>query len=286
MPELPEVETIRRELARRLTGKVFGSIEVRVPKMANVPARRLQRALLGRRVLRVRRRAKMLVLDVSDGRFLVWHLKMTGQLVYVPPRGRTVSGGHPIPNLGVLPNKFTHVILRFRDGSTLYFNDQRKFGWIKLVDADGLHRLTATLGLEPLASGFAPETFFRLLRRYPRRKIKSVLMDAAVVVGVGNIYADESCYCAGVRPTRRVRSLHPEELQRLYRCVPAVLKQAIRHGGTTRDTYRRINGQAGGMLPYLKVYGRTGKPCRRCGTTIVRTVIGQRAAHSCPKCQR
>ena len=236
MPELPEVETIRRELARRLTGKVLRSVEVRVSKMANVPAARLSQLLAGRRIHRVNRRAKMLVLDLGDGHFLVFHLKMTGQLVYAPPRGTTVSGGHPIPNLGVLPNKFTHVIFRFRDGGTLYFNDQRKFGWVKLVEVDGLHRLTAALGLEPLALGFVPESFFRMVRRFPNRPIKQVLMDAAVVVGVGNIYADESCFCAGIRPMRRVKTIRAEKLQRLYRCIPRVLRLAIRKGGTTSDT--------------------------------------------------
>lgn len=286
MPELPEVETIRRELVRRVGGSVFASAEVRVPKMANLPAVAFSRALRGRRVEAVSRRAKMLVLRLSGHRFLVFHLKMTGQLVYAPPHGRTVSGGHPIPNLGVLPNKFTHVIFRFRGGGTLYFNDQRKFGWVRLLDLDRLHRLTAHLGAEPLSAAFSAQYLRRVARRYPNRAIKSVLMDNALLVGVGNIYADESCYRAGIRPTRRVRRIADAQLTKLHRCVPRVLRLAIRQKGTTHDTYRRVNGRSGGMLGYLRVYGRTGLPCKRCRTPIVRTVVGQRGTHYCPRCQR
>ena len=286
MPELPEVETIRRELSRRVGGSVFVWPVVHVPKMVNLPVAAFSRALRGRQVEAVMRRAKMLVLRLSGQRFLVFHLKMTGQLVYAPPHGRTVSGGHPIPNLGVLPNKFTHVIFRFRDGGTLYFNDQRKFGWVRFVDVDGLHRLTAHLGAEPLSAAFTWPYFRRVARRYPNRAIKSVLMDNALLVGVGNIYADESCFRAGIRPTRRVRRISDTELATLYRCIPRVLRLAIRLKGTTHDTYRRVNGRSGGMLEYLFVYGRKGQPCKRCHTPIVRTVVGQRGTHYCPQCQR
>lgn len=286
MPELPEVETIRRELARRVGGSVLASAEVRMPKMANLPAVAFSRALCGRRVEAVARRAKMLVLRLSGHRFLVFHLKMTGQLVYVPPHGQTVSGGHPIPNLGVLPNKFTHVIFRFRNGGTLYFNDQRKFGWVRLVDFDGLHRLTAHLGAEPLSAAFTAQNFRRVARRYPNRAIKSVLMDNTLLVGVGNIYADESCFCARLKPTRRVRMITTAQLAVLHRCILRVLKLALRHKGTTQDTYRRINGQSGYHASFLNVYGRAGKPCKRCGSTIVKTVVGQRGTHYCPRCQR
>lgn len=286
MPELPEVETIRRELSSRVVGSVFTSAQVRVPKMANLSSAALSRALRGRRVEAVQRRGKMLVLRLSQHRYVVIHLKMTGQLVYVPPHGRTVSGGHPIPNIGVLPNKFTHVTFCFRAGGTLYFNDQRKFGWVRLVDLDGLHRLTAHLGAEPLSAAFTSDYFTRMAGRYPNRAVKSVLMDSKLLVGVGNIYADESCFCAGIRPTRRVRRIRAPELAKLYRCVPQVLRLAIRQKGTTSDTYRRVNGRSGGMLGYLQVYGRAGLPCKRCGKAIVRTVVGQRGTHYCPHCQR
>ncbi len=286
MPELPEVETIRRELSRRIMGSIFASAQVRVPKMTNLTPVAFSRALCGRQVDAVNRRAKMLVLRLSGHQHLVFHLKMTGQLVYAPPHGRTVSGGHPIPNLGVLPNKFTHVIFRFRDGGTLYFNDQRKFGWARLVDIDGLHRLTAHLGLEPLTAAFTWSAFLRAVRRFPNRTIKQALMDSELVAGIGNIYADESCFCAGLRPARRVRTILESQLRTLYRRIPRVLKLAIAKRGTTSDTYRRINGQSGGMLSYLKVYGRAGEPCKRCRTPIVKTVVGQRGTHYCPRCQR
>ncbi|TSC77124.1 MAG: formamidopyrimidine-DNA glycosidase [Parcubacteria group bacterium Gr01-1014_31] len=286
MPELPEVETIRRELQRRLLVQTLRAVEVRVPKMAHPSAAALRRELAGKKILAVKRRAKMLVCELPGQRYLVFHLKMTGQLVFVPRSGRTVSGGHPIPNLGVLPNIFTHVIFRFRSGGTLYFNDQRKFGWVKLVDADGLHELTAHLGMEPLSGAYTWEAFARAAHRYPNRTIKQVLMDAERIAGVGNIYADESCFCARLRPTRRVRTIRENDLRILYRCIPRVLQLALRHKGTTRDTYRRVNGQSGYMAPFLNVYGRKGKPCRRCKTPIVKTVVGQRGTHYCPCCQK
>jgi len=286
MPELPEVETIRRELQRRISGHTIRLVEVRVPKMVNYPPAVFSRRLRGRQVRGVLRRAKMLVLPLSGQRWLVFHLKMTGQLVYAPASGRTVSGGHPIPNLGVLPNIFTHVIFRFRDGGTLYFNDQRKFGWVKLMDADGLKKLFFSLGIEPLSKDFTWQNFYALVRRYPNRKIKQIITDGELMVGVGNIYADESCFCAGIRPMRRGKTINQLTLKKLHQCIPRVLKLAVSKKGTTSDTYRRPNGQGGDMLAYLKVYGRKGKPCKRCGTPIMKTIVGQRGTHYCPHCQR
>ncbi|MDD5109872.1 MAG: DNA-formamidopyrimidine glycosylase [Patescibacteria group bacterium] len=286
MPELPEVETIRREITRRIVGKFFASVEIRVPKMVSPPVARFASLIRGKKILAIGRHAKMLTLSLSGKKFLVFHLKMTGQLVFVPQYGKTVSGGHPIPNVGVLPNKFSHVIFHFRDGSTLYFNDQRKFGWVKLVDDGGLEKMFAPLGVEPLSKDFSWEKFSALVHRYPNRMIKQVITDNALMVGVGNIYADESCFCARVRPTRRARSLRLADVKKLYRCIPRVLKFAIGKKGTTSDAYRRPDGRDGNMLAYLKVYGRKGKPCRRCKTPIVKTVVGQRGTHYCPRCQR
>lgn len=286
MPELPEVETIRRELARLVVGTTFARVEVRLPKMVNLPPETFARRLRGVTVQAVKRRAKMLVLELTGGHFLVFHLKMTGQLVYAPPTGPTVSGGHPIKNLGVLPNKLTHVIFRFRRGGTLYFNDQRKFGWVKLEDADGLHQIVATLGLEPLSPAFVWDSFRRVLRRYSERPVKSALLDAHLIVGVGNIYADESLFCAGIRPRRRIKTLRNDQFRRLYHCIPRVLRLAIAKKGTTSDSYRRPDGRRGRMLDYLKVYGRAGLPCQRCGTPIAKTTVGQRGTHYCRQCQR
>ena len=286
MPELPEVETIRRELPRRIIGGVISVVEVRIPKMVNLSVSAFSRQLRNKKILAVGRRAKMLVLSLSSNRFLVFHLKMTGQLVFVPHQGKTVSGGHPIPNIGVLPNKFSHVIFHFRNGGTLYFNDQRKFGWVKLLDADGLQKLFFPLGIEPLSKDFTWQKFYMLVRRYPNRMIKQIITDGELMVGVGNIYADESCFCAGIRPMRRGKNISLPALKKLYRCIPSVLKFAISKKGTTSDAYRRPDGRDGNMLAYLKVYGRKGKPCRRCKPPIAKTVVGNRGTHYCPQCQR
>lgn len=154
MPELPEVETIRRELNQKIKGKTIKDIEVKVPKMVNLPVAEFTSQVKGTRVKQVLRRAKLIILDLYGKYFLLIHLKMTGQLVFVPKSGKTVSGGHPIKNLGALPNKFSHIIFTFADGSKLFFNDIRKFGWIKLVEDSIYLSVRNEFGIEPLALEF------------------------------------------------------------------------------------------------------------------------------------
>lgn len=287
MPELPEVETIRRELSQKIKGKTIKEVEVKVSKMVNLPVAEFVKKVKKTKIKNIFRRAKVLIIDLYGPYFLLIHLKLTGQLVFVPKKGQIVSGGHPIKNLGQLPNKFSHIIFTFTDGSKLFFNDIRKFGWIKLVE-DSIYLLVRNeFGLEPLAKDFDYERFKAALTHFSNRKVKQVLMDQALIAGIGNIYADESCFCAGIKPTRIVKTLKEEEMRKLHRCIPSVLKFAISKKGTSADNYVRTDGSQGGMVPYLKVYGRGGQKCKRKGCTgiIKKIKLNGRGTHFCPKCQ-
>ncbi len=289
MPELPEVETIRRDLARLMPGAKLISIDIRLPKMIQMPVTRLRRLIVGSKVVAVRRRAKLLLIHFSSGQTAMLHMKMSGQLIWQPTRGRLRVGGHPIPGgLVDLPNKFSHVVFYFSTG-TLYFNDQRQFGYVKLIPTTKLDQwlVDQKYGPEPLESHFTLQKFTDLLDQHERKRIKPTLLDQTFIAGVGNIYADESCFAARVRPDRVIKTVTPTERRDLYHGLRAVMNLSLRHKGTTVDAYRTANGQKGGMMPFLKVYGRTGERCRRRdGGIITRVVLAGRGTHFCPICQR
>lgn len=287
MPELPEVEVIRQELAPLLAGRRFTAVDARLKKMVLTPLGRFRRAVVGSRITAVRRRAKLLLLDLSSGWTVAVHLKMTGQLVWVPERGTLRGGGHPFHGaLDGLPNRYSHIVFTVTGGQ-LIFNDLRQFGFLKLVRTDALERWFAEqkIGPEPLER-FPFATFNERLQRRPRSRVKPTLLDQRFVAGLGNIYADEALFEARVRPTRLVRTLTVSERRALWQAIPAVLRRSLRHRGTTFRHFRRPDGQPGAMLRLLRVYGREGQPCRRCGTPIQKTRLAQRGTHACPNCQR
>jgi formamidopyrimidine-DNA glycosylase len=214
-------------------------------------------------------------------------LKLTGQLIFRPKRGRAVMGGHPQKGGGQgLPNKFTHLIFNFSDGSFLYFNDLRKFGWARLVDDRGVSEIVSAHGPEPLSKEFSLAYLQAVIIKYPNRKLKQILLDQTLIGGIGNIYCDESCFCAKIRPTRIAKKITLAEVKKLHQCINGVIRLAISKKGTSADTYVRLSGQPGGMVPYLKVYGRKGEKCKRCGGLIDRIKVNGRGTHFCPKCQK
>ena len=288
MPELPEVETIRRELSRSLPGQTVRSVSVRLPKIAHASETKLNRALKGKKMQSVGRRAKVLLLSFAGDWHIAIHLKMSGQIIWQPTTGRLRVGGHPIPGgLTNLPNAYSHVIFTMT-GGTLYFNDQRQFGFLKLFHGEELaHWITKQhFGPEPLSAGFTIRQFEQILTRNAKKKIKPTLLDQTVIAGIGNIYADESCFFARILPTRKIGTLTKTERRQLYRGIRHVLQLSLKHKGTSADAYRTTNGDKGGMMPFLKVYGRAGKPCKRCGTPIKKFVLAGRGTHVCPRCQR
>ncbi|MFA5112875.1 MAG: bifunctional DNA-formamidopyrimidine glycosylase/DNA-(apurinic or apyrimidinic site) lyase [Candidatus Margulisiibacteriota bacterium] len=287
MPELPEVETVRRGLQQSIVGKTIAAFTCDTKKMLNRPLAFYRKTLPGLRVQSVDRRAKMLIIKLTDGWNILGHLKMTGQLVF---RGghRSVVGGHPIKEgFEKDPNRFTHATLTFRDKSRLFFNDVRKFGWLRLfTDDDLVKQLDHDLGPEPLDHHFTLEVFRRELAKRPNERIKQFLMDNKHVVGIGNIYSDEICYFARVRPDRRVKSLKGPEVALLFRGIKNILTEAIKYEGTSISDYVNAQGEAGAYTKKLRVYGRYDEKCYGCGGTVKRQKIGGRTSSFCPGCQK
>jgi len=287
MPELPEVETIKRGLEKGVVGKTISDFDCDWKKMINKTFNEYRKILRGLKIIAVRRRAKMLIIDLSkDWHFLI-HLKMTGQLVYAG-KIKCVVGGHPIEQgYDCLPNKFTHSTISFTDKSHLYFNDIRKFGWIRLFTTAQLDKQfeDMKLGVEPLSPEFTVKYLKNLILKRPNNQIKKFLMDSSIVVGVGNIYSDEVCFYARVKPTRKVKDLTDREISLIYKGIRSILTASIKAQGTTFRDFRNADGEAGGYSKKLKVYGKYGEKCQ-CGGKIEKIKIGGRTSSYCPKCQR
>lgn len=287
MPELPEVETIKRGLELLVISKMIRAVTHDNPKsFPNIPAE-VQVFLIGANITGIRRRAKVLMIDLSTEYTLVTHLKMTGQLVY---RGEQVFGaGHPSDSLiGVLPDKSTRVTLAFDDDSHLYFNDQRKFGWMKLYPTIEVPNIDfmKKVGPEPLEMTFTAQEFIARMRRRNRTTVKAALLDQTVVAGIGNIYADESLWAAKIHPATRVIALTDEELERLLKEVRFVMELSIAKGGSTDRNYVNAEGKRGSYIDFAKVFRKEGQPCERCGTPIVKSRVAGRGTHTCPYCQK
>lgn len=282
MPELPEVETIALVLQRKIVGKIIKDVEVLSSKtFIGDP-----KDIWGRKVLKVHRYAKILGVDL-DKITLLFHLKMTGQLVY--DDGQRFVGGHPTPDMrDQMPNSHTRVIFTFSDGSKLYFNDQRRFGWVKIIDNGKLtmDNLVKNLGPEPLGKGFTWEILKNNLLKHKSMPVKVALMDQKVVSGVGNIYSNEACFAAGLDPHTRVVDLTDKQFKALHQGVIEALREGIRHGGSTRAHFRDPEGHKGYFLDYAFVYGLDKHPCKVCGSEIKKIQLGGRGTYYCPKCQK
>ncbi len=287
MPELPEVETVRIGLGAFVPGKVVQGVSNDWPKSFPNAPHDVDQFLIGATITDVRRRAKVLLIDLSTQYTLVIHLKMTGQLVYRGDHER-FGAGHPNDSLiHDLPDKTTHVQLDFTDGSHLFFNDQRKFGWVRLMPTPEVPHLDFFLkvGPEPLASDFTSTDFITRLMRRAKSGIKAVLLDQTVVAGIGNIYADESLWAAKIHPETKVQDVPKAKLGKLYSDLQAVLRLSIQKGGSTDRNYVNAEGKKGSYMSFAKVFRREGKPCPRCGAAIVKTRVAGRGTHLCPVCQ-
>jgi len=287
MPELPEVETVRRGLHELIIGRKVSDVVHDTPKsFPNAPAD-VQQFLVASTVVDVRRRAKVLLIDLSTKYTLVIHLKMTGQLVF-RSHDAVFGAGHPNDSLiGELPDRSTRVTFTFVDGSHLYFNDQRKFGWVKLLPTIEVPNIDfmKKVGPEPLEDDFTAEEFTGRFKRRAKTSIKAALLDQTVVAGVGNIYADESLWGAKIHPQRMVSSLDSDEFKLLYDELRSVMNLAIEKGGSTDKNYVNAEGKRGSYMDFARVFRREGKTCPRCGTTIIKFKAAGRGTHICPHCQ-
>jgi formamidopyrimidine-DNA glycosylase len=274
MPELPEVEVLRRSLLPHLVGDRIKRVVVTNPSLREpVDVARLRRAARGREILGLRRRSKYLLIDLEGGWTVVVHLGMSGRLTLAP-------GDAP-------PEPHEHVAFHLRSGRRLRLRDPRRFGLVFAVRTAEMETDPhfAPLGVEPLEPGFSGDTLARAAegRRGP---VKAFLMDAAVVVGVGNIYASETLYRAGVHPARSVSRISRARWERVAESAMAVLRQAIDQGGTTLNDFADGEGNSGYFQVSLSVYDREGEPCRACGRAVRRIVQSNRSTYFCPRCQR
>lgn len=275
MPELPEVEVISRGLRPRLVDRVVTGILVSGKSLRQpVPVDRLQRELVGRRILSVNRRAKFLLVGLDSGAMLVIHLGMTGKLGFFPP--------------ATVPARHDHVRLTLDNGLELRYNDTRRFGAWQLLAAEEVPGIEETVlkttGPEPFAEAFSAAYLLRLARGR-EVAVKSFIMTNQVVAGVGNIYANESLFRAGIRPERKVGTLSGKEWAGLIAAIREVLTEAIACGGSTISDFVDAGQKKGYFQMNFKVYGKGGSACEACGTVISRTVIGGRASYCCAKCQ-
>lgn len=313
MPELPEVETVRRGLLELIVDRSFKAVTSDNPKSFPNSLIDIDKFLIGSKVTNVRRRAKVLMIDLSTNYTLVIHLKMTGQLVFInknvedriwnmedgqspiansqiPTAADEVrfGAGHPNDSLvGSLPDKSTRVIFTFKDGSHLYFNDQRKFGWVMLMPTLEVPNIDfmKKVGPEPLEDNFTPKEFSARFTRRVGTTIKAAILDQSVIAGVGNIYADESLWEAKIHPSRKVSTIKPVEFDKLYTAVRHTMKLSIEKGGSTDRNYVDAEGEKGSYLSFANVFRHEGQPCSRCGTEIVKLRVAGRGTHICPNCQ-
>jgi len=266
MPELPEVESLQRELAKAITGKKIAEAVIYSPRVIREPSVAVfKKQISGAVIRRVVRRAKLLVIELSNGKALTIHLKMTGQLLYPGSK------------------KEARVSFRFSDESTLDFCDRRLFGEVRLVDDWRSLAFVKRLGPEPFE---LDQDRFKQMLRYRKTKIKPLLMDQSFISGVGNLYAAEALFRARIHPARPAQSLTDKEASLLFKELTRTLTAAIEHKGSSVDQYVRLSGKPGGYVKYHKVYDRAGKPCFTCGTPIQRSSLGGRGTYFCPRCQK
>lgn len=288
MPELPEVETVKRGLNMLLPGLTVKKVTHDNAKSFPNASADEEQFLIGAKIVDIRRRAKVLMIDLSTDYSLVIHLKMTGQLVY---RGNQVFGaGHPNDSLvGSLPDRSTRIEFTFTDGSKLFFNDQRKFGWVRLMPTIEIQNIDfmKKVGPEPLEAKFTANDFAERMQRRKNSVIKAALLDQTVVAGVGNIYADESLWGAKIHPATRVKDVPPNQIKKLFTELKYVLELAIEKGGSTDRNYVNAEGKKGSYINFARVFRKEGQSCQRHPDTLIeKTRVAGRGTHICPKCQR
>lgn len=307
MPELPEVETVKRGLQKLIVDKMFKTVSSDTTRSFPNAEHDINKFLINSKVKDVRRRAKVLLIDLSTSYSLVIHLKMTGQLVFVNEHKGTrnsemgkgnlentaietrFGAGHPSDSLvGNLPDKSTRVTFTFSDDSHLFFNDQRKFGWVRLMPTVEVPNIDfmKKVGPEPLETDFTSAEFAERFKRRARTNIKAALLDQTVIAGIGNIYADESLWGAKIHPGRFVSSITENEFEQLYQEVRYVMNLSIEKGGSTNRNYVNAEGRKGSYMDFARVFRREGLSCPRCDNEIIKIRVAGRGTHICPNCQQ
>lgn len=294
MPELPEVETIKLGLQKKIIGLKIKQIDLLSPKSFFGDPKEIA----GREVTGIFRRAKVLGIVLDNELTLLFHLKMSGQIIWVGES--KFIGGHPTPDMqGMIPNSHTRVVFELerqearyakQEKSYLYFNDQRRFGWVKIVKSDELraqnYGYAGEVGPEPLEKEFTWEILKQNLSKHLKTPVKVAILDQKVVAGVGNIYASEACFNAKIDPRTKVKDLSDEQLKKLQKGIVKSLQDGIKYGGATRSHFVDSDGRKGYFLDYAFVYGRDKHPCKVCGMQIKKITLGGRGTFFCPVCQK
>lgn len=289
MPELPEVETINQQLSRKIVGKKIKDVQILRNKNFNGNKKKI----IGQKISNVRRQAKVIIIDLTNDFNLTIHLKMTGQLIFRQKLDTQPPYNHKPKenpyNVDLLPNKYTRVIIEFNDNTYLLFNNLRAFGWIRIVADKNLEKeLENFSGINPLSEKFTVN-YLKEIAGQTTRSIKLLLMDQSKIGGIGNIYASETLFCAGIHPKTKSKKItqQPNKLNKLHDCIIKVLKRALKYKGSTAndDAFRDTTGKRGKMQHRLKVYGREGEECPQCGGKIKRIKISGRSTFFCPSCQ-
>lgn len=270
MPELPEVETVRRQLEEAVTGRTISQVRVNTPKITRNDSD-FARSLIGLSFVRISRIGKLLIFETSDREvYLLAHLKMTGKFLLNKTPGEY--------------DKHTHVVFSFGDDRELLFNDVRKFGYVVRASESEVNQAKSRFGIEPLTSEFTLENFEKIFIGR-KTNIKALLLNQSLVAGLGNIYVDEVLFHAGVLPIRKSDSVSKEEKKRIFESIEEVLGTAIEMGGTTFIDFAHTDGKSGSYVDELRVFSRAGQPCLVCGSVVEKTRVAGRGTHFCPKCQ-
>lgn len=283
MPELPEVETITRDLSDKIIDKKIVKVEVFLKRIVKGNFNDFLTILQYNKIKRIGRRGKLIIVDLSRAdKKIIIHLRMTGQLVYCRNE-KIVAGGHSDNNeVSCHSGKHTRLQLEFDDGSRLIFNDLRTFGFWQIVNDKELEKITSRFGCEALE---IDKKYLQKICASKSASIKALLLNQELIAGIGNIYADEALFSAGIMPNRTGASLNEEELRRLAKSIKQVLKKAINFRGTTFNNYVDADGKKGDFVKMLKVYGRKNLPCLQCGAKIKKIKLAQRGTHFCARCQ-
>jgi formamidopyrimidine-DNA glycosylase len=287
MPELPEVETVRLQLKHKVLKKVINQVEVFHQKTVE-HNRSIGKKLSGKQIADIDRVGKLMIFSFvnEDNLFLLAHLKMTGQFFYVDKKGAVSGGGHSLTAADTnVPNKHTRVAFHFTDDSSLFFNDMRLFGYTKLADAKMVAEARKGFGPEPIDEAFDVEWFVTQVRKR-KTPIKAALLDQSFIAGLGNIYVDEALWRAQVKPMRLATTLTKKEAAAIAAASGDVMRESIAVGGTTFQHFKDTGGENGNFTDYLKVFGKQGELCSRCGAIIKKTRCAGRGTHYCPKCQK
>ena len=287
MPELPEVETLKLGLQKYLIGHKILDVEIRVPKIFQGD----KKNVIGAKVTKIDRVGKGLIVELSNEFSLAVHLKMTGQLVYSGKETKNVVLSKKTG--GDLPSKYSHVIFTLDDGATLYFNDLRRFGWIKVVKKNDVYDM-------PFFKEMGPEPFnntdlgqkklsldvFRTILSKSGLPIKVLLMDQKKIGGIGNIYANEALFVARIRPKRKAKEVKENEIGKLYEAIFKVIKQGLDFGGSSDENFVNALGEEGKYQQHFLVYGKKGQSCPGCKGKIEKIMLGGRGTYFCPSCQK